>query len=200
METSSSRELSSRVGEFLLRPGEGGDVAERERNLLRRAARGDEGAFRVLVERYREGILNLAYQMLGSADDAEDLTQEVFVRMLKHWRKFKGGSLRPWLYRIAVNLCMTALKKKRARGEVPLDGAEGLEAPTGDPVTAMAVRAALSKMSPKLRAVLLLRELHGLDYIEIAEVLKVPMGTVRSRLSRAREEFKRIWLEMEKEG
>ncbi|HIE08452.1 MAG TPA: RNA polymerase sigma factor [Armatimonadetes bacterium] len=190
------RELFPAVGEFLLRPGEEGCVAEREQDLLRRAGQGDEGAFKVLAERHREGILNLAYQMVGDPEEAEDIAQEVLLRMLRHWRKFRGDNLRPWLFRMTVNLCMTALKRRKRR-EAPLDEVEGLEAKGADPTAMIAVREALSRLSPKLRAVLVLRELHGLDYAEIAQVLKVPVGTVRSRLSRAREEFRRIWLEME---
>lgn len=95
---------------------------------------------------------------------------------------------------------MTALKRRRSSREAPFEDAEGLADARPDLDEALAVREALSRLSPKLRAVLVLRELHGLDYAEIARILRVPVGTVRSRLSRAREEFKRIWLEMEGEG
>ncbi len=176
--------------EFLLCRGKF-DVAE-ERELLSAASRGDEGALREILRRFRGMVVNLAYQMVGNLDDAEDIAQEAFLRMLRFAHRFKGGSLKAWLCRLTVNLCLDHLKRRPK--EEALNGSA--TAPSPDLDEAMAVRWALSKLPPHLRAVLILRELHQLEYAEIAEALRLPLGTVKSRLAEARRKFKEIWLSM----
>src|SRR5438105_12292811 len=178
--------------------GEGSD-----RELVRSAQRGDEQAFRRLVEKYQRRVYQLALGMLKDADEAMDISQETFVRVHRYLPSFKGdSSFFTWTYRIAMNLCLDA-QRRRGRSE-RVDVAEGdeaeIEAAMDPPSHALAgpqrqalneelkgkMEQALSELSENHRAILLLRELEGLSYEELAKVLGIRKGTVMSRLFHAR--------------
>ena len=174
-----------------------------DRGLVRAAQKGDEHAFRELVERYQRRIYQLALGMTKDPDDAMDIAQETFVRVHKYLPSFKGdSSFFTLTYRIATNLCLDAQRKKGRTERV--DVAEGdeaeIEAAMDPPSHALAgpqrqalneelkgkLDEALAGLSENHRAILLLREVEGLSYEELARVLDIRKGTVMSRLFHAR--------------
>jgi RNA polymerase sigma-70 factor (ECF subfamily) len=181
------------------KPPEAGD----DRKLVRAAQKGDAQAFRQLVERYQRRIYQLALGMTKDPDDAMDIAQETFVRVHRYLPSFKGdSSFFTWAYRIGMNLCLDAQRRK---GRVErVDVAEGdeaeIEAAMDPPSAALAgpqraalnselkdkIEEALQGLSENHRAILLLREVEGLSYEELAKVLGIRKGTVMSRLFHAR--------------
>jgi RNA polymerase sigma-70 factor (ECF subfamily) len=162
--------------------------------LLARCRAGERAAFDVLLERYRERVLNLAFQLLREHSAAEDVAQEVFVRAFSKIHEFRGESaLFTWLYQITLNECRA--RTRRAKNFLNFDDCESHEMSTleGQALTKVALECALDQLSEPLRLALVLRELHGLSYEEIARVLKLPIGTVRSRLHEARRRFQEVW-------
>jgi RNA polymerase sigma-70 factor (ECF subfamily) len=167
-----------------------------EARLLERARLGETWALDALMNAHRSRILNLCFQVLRDENEAEDAGQEAFIRAFASLGSFKGkSSFGTWLYRVALNVC---LERKRARRDFEeLDPNIGAPDPKWD--ERLALEWALDRLSEPLRLALVLREWHGLSYEEMALVLDVPVGTVRSRLSAAREEFRRVWTRMEEE-
>jgi RNA polymerase sigma-70 factor (ECF subfamily) len=174
-----------------------------DRGLVRAAQKGDEHAFREHVEKYQRRIYQLALGMTKDPDDAMDIAQETFVRVHKYLPSFKGdSSFFTWTYRIATNLCLDAQRKKGRTERVDVeegDEAE-IEAAMDPPSHALAgpqrqalneelkgkLDEALAGLSENHRAILLLREVEGLSYEELAKVLDIRKGTVMSRLFHAR--------------
>lgn len=176
-------------------------------SLINRCQKADIAAFNEIVARHKGKIYNYLYRMTGSAEDAEDLTQEVFVRMYTSIGSFRAeASLSTWLFRIAGNLCVDAFRRgKKERGlvqslDAPTAGDDGDEGATRDvpdwsrePMTLFKqkelgaqIQAALEKLPPKLRAAVVLHDVEGLPYEEIAAVEAIPLGTVKSRIFNAR--------------
>ncbi|MCX5676298.1 MAG: sigma-70 family RNA polymerase sigma factor [Planctomycetota bacterium] len=170
--------------------------------LVSQTLGGDGAAFGALVERYQDRLYNAIYRLVGSAEDARDLTQDALVKAYENLEGFRGGSsLYTWLFRIAVN---TALSHRRKRkwmhvGLAPVSEDDpGAEAGWADPAAAdpadpvMAaetealVQQALGALDEEHRTVVVLRDIQHCDYREMAEILGVPAGTVKSRLHRAR--------------
>ena len=164
--------------------------------LVARCRAGEREAFGILLHRYRDRIINLAYQLLGQRDDAEDVAQEAFAQAFRSIASYRGeAQFYTWLYRITVNLCLA--RKRRAKHNDSYDD----ELPAATPEysgaaqieTRLAVEQSLHQLSEPLRVALVLREMQGLSYEEIAAILHVPIGTVRSRLSEARRKFREVW-------
>ncbi len=172
------------------------------------ARRGDVEAFNRLVLAYQDEVYALAYRMLGDPDAAADATQETFLSAFRHLRRFRGGSFRGWLLRIATNACYDELRRRGRRPQVPLTEDDEQEAdrrpwmadprPDASPEAALlrqelreTLETCLQRLVPKMRAVLLLVDVHGLDYAEAAAALGLPLGTVKSRLARARAAMRR---------
>jgi RNA polymerase sigma-70 factor (ECF subfamily) len=169
-------------------------------------------ALGTLYERHHGRVYNTAYRVLGSVADAQDVTQEVFLHVADRIRSFRGdASLTSWVYRVTVNLAIDARRRKSRRPLLqsstsrddpdPDLGAPrpGVSPPPGEPGDAVErseadvrVREALDRLSPKLRAVVVLRYLEGLSYEDLADVLQMSIGTVKSRLSRAHGALERI--------
>jgi len=166
--------------------------------LVRACAQGAPEAFRELLARYRRSALTLAYQMLGNAEDAEDVAQEAFVRVFQAIPRFRQeAAFSTWLYRIVTNLCLGRQRRRRPVVELETVAEPSSAESASRQVTAdLVARQVLAELSPALRAVLVLREQEGLSYQEIAVALNVPMGTVRSRLSKARIAFRDRWNEL----
>ena len=165
--------------------------------LVQRASGGDVRAFEVLVRRYQTPILRLCVGMLGDRHAAEDAAQDAFFSAWRSLGRFRGDAqFSTWLYRIATNQCLRDMRRRPARtAELPADlpAAEG-EAPHNRLEAAeagAAVSAAVARLSPEQRVALLLRELGGLSYDQIAEVLGVSMPAVKSRIYHARVELAR---------
>lgn len=166
---------------------------------------GDEKAFEEIVRRYQRQVANIIYLTLGNREEVDDLSQEVFVRVFRSLGRFEfDSSLYSWIYRIAVNLCIDEIRKKRIRKLIPLDfltekKLEGekrsKETSTGSDELLQkekteVVRNALEKLSPIHRTVIVLREYQDLSYGEIAKTLRISPQAVKSRIFRAREELR----------
>lgn len=178
-----------------------------EQELVRAAAGGDTEAFARLVRTYENKIYSLAFRMCGSADDASDIAQEAFLAAWRGLPSFRGDSgFATWLYRLTSNAAIDYLRRqKKQRGDISLDDEElGLDAVDTGPGPQDAaertevrsvVAAGLQELSEGHRQVLVLREIQGLSYEEIADVLEVDLGTVKSRISRARSALRKILLQ-----
>jgi RNA polymerase sigma-70 factor (ECF subfamily) len=166
------------------------------------AAAGDLDAFESLVRRYQGRIVTFARTLTGNAADAEDVAQETFIRAHRAIGRFRGDSLfRTWLYTIAVNVARSHHASRARRQPVWEDsGADGARAfdPPDTAVDAettlgqrQAIDRALAALPDDLRTAVTLRDVHGLEYKEIADALGVPIGTVESRIFRARQRLKK---------
>lgn len=176
------------------------DDRTEEQILVMRAQRGEQDAFRVLVERYQKLVYTLALRMLNVPADAEDAAQEAFLSAWKALPRFRmDAKFSTWLYRLTVNAATDVLRRRRKEPD-SLDDAERLvqaadstdtpeEAAQRAERRAM-VRRAIAALSENHRQILLLREVTGLSYEEIAAALELSPGTVRSRLARARKELR----------
>jgi len=181
--------------------------------LVRRCVAGDAAAWEEIVQRYHRRIYNLCYRFAGSADDAQDLTQEVFIRMYRTLNSYDvgRGAFMTWITTLTRNLLVDHFRKtKHDRLTDSLDANSsdhedamplGERIPDGGPApdsgvqsreTKETVHQALQKLSPELREAVILRDLQDMDYREIATVLKVPEGTVKSRINRGRAELARL--------
>lgn len=181
-----------------------------EKVLLARAKKGEIAAFESLMTAYENRVYTLALRSMGSAQDAADITQEVFLRTWKNLDSFRGdSSFSTWLYRVTSNLCIDFARKRAAEGGMAsIDDAESLAASIADtsrtiqPEQAIEnqelreeLQYALAQLSEEHRKVVLLRDVAGLAYIEIARTLGIEEGTVKSRLARARSALRKILLE-----
>ena len=173
-----------------------------ERVWLDRCCEGDERAIRWILNRYRDRVVRLAAHVLHNSREAEDVAQEAFVKAFRQIKQFRGESgFYAWLYRIVINLCLDRMRRKSATAEIDFEESciSGLASCSTDIETQIVVKQILLSLSPPMRAALVLREVEGFDYVEISEVLGIPLGTVRSRLNTARAQFRRKWLAIQKE-
>jgi len=181
--------------------------------LVTRARQGDRDAYRVLVERYQRRVYHLVYSLVRNREDAADLSQEAFVKVFLHLDTFKGDSnFATWLFRIANNLAIDLIRRRGSSAPVEFeeDAAAIVE---GSEIHAAGIAAhldanpqrqtlrrelgekleeALAQLPEKHRAILLLREVEGLSYEQIAEALEIPPGTVMSRLFHARAKMQKL--------
>src|SRR4030042_4038357 len=174
-------------------------------SLITRFKAGDTSVFEEILLKYQDRIYNLCRYMLGNTHDAEDAAQDVFLKAYQNLNRFKPeASLLTWLYRIAINTCIDyrrkpffeSLFKNSKEGDVFV-----IDQPSDSPSPEKlyeskeignAIQFALGRLSEKLRTVIVLKEIEGLSYEEISEVLDVSIGTVKSRISRAGEELKEL--------
>jgi RNA polymerase sigma-70 factor (ECF subfamily) len=171
----------------------------RERGLLERLRAGDGAAFEELVIAYQHRVFGVALRMLGNGAEAEELAQDVFVRVHRSIGEFRGDAkLSTWLYAITSRLCLNRLTSAERRltrqgedalGRLPSGDADAGALVERSEVTA-ALREAIAALPEERRIVVVLRDLEGLSYEDIAEALELELGTVRSRLHRARMELK----------
>ena len=176
--------------------------------LIKRAANGDEQAFEKLLLAHQKNVYNLCYRMVQDPDDALDLSQEAF---LKAWRSLStyqfDAAFSTWLYRLTTNVCIDFLRRRTRQAHTSLtaedDEEEGREFSVPDPAPGpeeqaitndrkQAVSDAMQKLPEDYRLVLQLRVVEDLPYEQIAQIMQVPVGTVKSRLSRARLQLKKI--------
>ena len=179
---------------------------ERERLLVDQVQAGDRGALGELLGAYHRRVYHLCLRMVSNSDDAAELSQEVLLRAIQHIDGFRGGSkFSTWLLRIAMNLTVSHLRRRKVRSAISLD----LETGDGEAATplrnmiasgrepkpsqsvekkeeAVELAAALESLDPSLKSIMLLRDVQQMDYQQIADVLSLPIGTVKSRLFRAR--------------
>ncbi|MBD3291662.1 MAG: sigma-70 family RNA polymerase sigma factor [Armatimonadia bacterium] len=197
----------------------GKQLTQREIEMLvERARQGDRAAFGQLVDEYKDKIYNYVARMLNDPYEAEDVTQEAFLRAYRSLPRFRGASsFHTWLYRIASNLAIDVVRKRKRQDptfslDEPIESDDGeyeREIPddTGSPEdrtstreTRVAVRRAIMELPEKLRDVMILYELQGETYEDIADILDVPLGTVKSRLFNARNRLKESLEELVEAG
>lgn len=178
---------------------------EQEEKIIARVLGGDTDAFEALVTEYEKNVYHLALKMTGNTEDAADLSQEAFIKAFHSLSSFRGDSkFSVWLYRIVSNVCLDFLRRRSRRQTVSLsmEDEDGEEAQLDIPderqapellleksMTREAVRRGLAQLPPEPRQILLLREIQGLSYEEIASVLGIESGTVKSRIFRARKKL-----------
>ena len=175
---------------------------EQEATIVRKVLGGDANAFETLVLEYEKNVYNIALRMTGNSEDAADMTQEAFIKAYNSLQSFRGDSkFSVWLYRIVSNVCLDFLRSKNRRPTVSLsvedDDGEDAQLDVADEsqspellldrkLTRDSVRRGLDSLPPDYRQILLLREIQGLSYDEIAQALSLEVGTVKSRIFRAR--------------
>ena len=184
-----------------------------ELELVRQAARGSADAFEQLVLAYQTPVYNLALRMTGNPEDALDLSQEAFCRAWRGIASYRFDSaFSTWLYRLTSNVCIDFLRRQKKRKTVPLQYTDedeeprdlSIPDPSPGPEETLLARAereqvarALARLEPEYREALTLRVINGLSYTEIAKILNIREGTVKSRIARAREKMR---IAMQKTG
>jgi RNA polymerase sigma-70 factor (ECF subfamily) len=171
--------------------------------LIQAARGGDLDSFNHLVLAYQDMVYNQAYRMIGEEESADDATQNAFISAYKHLGSFRGGSFKAWLLRIVTNACYDELRRRKRRPTIPLepldDAGEEVESPNWmvDPadrpeeqVQRMelqnAIQHCLDNLPDDFRSAVVMVDVQGLDYSEAAESIGTPIGTIKSRLARAR--------------
>lgn len=179
-----------------------------DKHIVAQARRGDLSAFEELVTRYEKRVYAIALRSSGSPEDAADITQEVFLKAWRSMESFRGDSgFSTWLFRITMNMCVDHARRRQTQPKTqPLvQGEEDDERPIPDTAPTpeehlenselgRELAAALDEVSDEHRRIVLLRDVSGMSYTEIAEVLEISEGTVKSRLSRARIALRKILL------
>jgi RNA polymerase sigma-70 factor (ECF subfamily) len=186
-------------------------------NLVRHCLAGDQHAWQQLVASQHRRIYAICYRFTGSASDAEDLTQDVFLKLYRNLASFdtQRGTFQTWITTLARNLLVDHFRRTRLdRATTSLDASLSLDASSNNPGPTLAdsladprpsqhshaaglelratIQQALAQLSPELREAVVLRDLEDMDYKEIAQVLRIPEGTVKSRISRGRGELARL--------
>ncbi len=183
-------------------------MADEERRLVEVAQRGDSESFNALVRLFEGRVYNLCYRMLGDADSAADAAQDAFLAAFRNLRSFRGGSFRSWMLRIATNTCYDVLRVRKRRPSVsldidvddesassPLQIADTAESPDDFAQRrelAAAIQDGLTALPDEQRIVLILSDIQGLAYEEIAQITNSNLGTVKSRLSRGRARLREV--------
>jgi RNA polymerase sigma-70 factor (ECF subfamily) len=169
------------------------ESAAQERQWVGRCRLGDEVALGYLIARHRNKLVRTAGNLLRDRHEAEDVAQEAFLKAFRELGKLRDDrAFSGYLYRICVRLCMDRLRLKRAE-LVEFDSAQPHQG--GAVENRVVIEKLLAQLPPDLRTTLVLREMEQLSYEEVAELMRVPVGTVRSRLHTARERFRKLWIE-----
>lgn len=171
-------------------------------SLIKQFIDGDESVFSELLKRHKEKVRNIIYITLSNNDGVDDIAQEVFITVYRHLKSFRFESqFTTWLYRITINKCKDHLRKKNIRSIfLPLKDEEPVfESINEDTDIRHIVRNAIATLPDKLRIPLVLKDLEGFSYQEIADTMGCEIGTVKSRIFRAREALKKILKPLEKE-
>lgn len=174
---------------------------DNEQTLIYHARRGDLNAFNRLVLHYQDQVYTTAYRIMGDPDSAADTTQETFITAFRRLETYRGGSFRAWLIRIATNTCYDELRRRKRRPATSIEDLSSAESDDGPPLPDhsaspeeiaeqhelnAAVQGCIGALNEDQRLVLVMSDIQGFSYQEIAATMGVQMGTVKSRLSRAR--------------
>ncbi len=174
-----------------------------EAQLIRLAQDGDLDSFNHLVLKYQDMVYNQAYRMIGESEAAEDSAQDAFIIAYRKLDTYRGGSFKAWLLRIVTNLCYDELRRRKRRPTIQLepvdqddeeiesprwlmDTAESPEQSTERAELSRAIQRCLNDLPPEFRSIVTLVDIQGFDYFEAAQSIGSPLGTVKSRLARAR--------------
>ncbi len=186
---------------------------EIDEGLIRDFLQGKEAAFEMLVYRYEKKLYTLCYHYMGSQEDTLDITQEIFLRVYRYLPKFRfEAAFSTWVYRLAINTCLDFIRKQKKVVLFPLEDSSFKQEEIKESFTSawnqpekelervelgQAVRACLASLPEEQRAPLALKEFQEMSYAEISLILKIPLGTVRSRINRGRHKLKKIFIERE---
>ncbi len=185
----------------------GGEGLLTENDFIKKCKKGNREAFNRLFEIYQSQVVNIAYSMLSDREDAYDAAQEVFVRVYKNIGSFKEeSSFNTWLYRIITNVCSDILRKRQKTSKVisisnMMGEDNDIDIPDDSPTPEenielterqRAVKDAISQLREEYRVVITMCDIEGMSYDDIAEMLGIPKGTVKSRINRARSSLKKI--------
>ena len=168
--------------------------------LIKRFQDGDLSAYDIIVRRYKDQLLNFAYRFLGNSEESEDVVQETFLRLYRNRHAYRQiAKFSTWIYTIAGNLAKTELRKRKRRKLVSIsdmgfedkeyeieDQAADTERSAESALTDKIIQKAINELSPRFKQVILLRDVQELSYEEIGKILNIPLGTVKSRVNRAR--------------
>jgi RNA polymerase sigma-70 factor (ECF subfamily) len=188
-----------------------GKFSPSDAELIERCLRKDNTAWDAVVARFRRKVFHIAYKFTGKHDDAEDLTQEIFLRVFRSLEKFnRDADFSTWLSSVARNHCIDHYRASKREREVLVEDLVAFDlapASSGNPHRALEerdrrsfVRRGLEMLPEKLREAVVLRDLQGLSYQEMADRLHLPEGTVKSRINRGREELARLLLRAQQPG
>jgi RNA polymerase sigma-70 factor (ECF subfamily) len=178
---------------------------ESDGELVARCKNGDMSAFDLIVHKHKVPLINFAYRFIGDRYTAEDLVQETFVRVYKNIKRYRedAASFRTWMYRIAANLCKNELRNRSTRSRILVNSAIGAQSGGDRMEEALddsmgpdlqleerelqrVLAQTISRLPEKLRISIILRDIEGMTYEEISRVINRPIGTVKSRINRAR--------------
>jgi len=177
---------------------------ESDEILIEKTKKGEVEAFSPLIERYKMLVYRVVYRFVGNRDDAEDLTQEVFIKVYRSIKDFKSGMpFLPWISKIAINQAINFIKRERKKQPESIEWIGNHKADEKDDPVEMIrnkmlkerISRAMEKLPEKDRTIIILRIEEELSYDEISKILKIPKGTVMSRLARAREKLREIFYE-----
>ena len=171
-----------------------------DEELIERFQNGDLYAFDLIVRRYKDQLLNFAFRFLGNLEEAEDVVQETFLRLYRNKKAYRQiAKFSTWLYTITSNLAKTELRKRKRRRLVSIsdmgyddkeyeieDQRANTERDVDSIMHEKLIQEAIQELSPRFREVIILRDVQELSYEEVGEILKIPLGTVKSRVNRAR--------------
>jgi RNA polymerase sigma factor (sigma-70 family) len=193
------------------RPLDEGKLSPSDAELIERCLRKDNSAWEPIVARYRRKVFHIAYKFTGKHDEAEDLTQEIFLKVFRSLDKFnRDADFSTWLSSVARNFCIDNYRAGKREREVLVEDLVAFDlapAVSGNPHRALEdqdrrsfLRRGLDQLPDKLREAVVLRDLQGLSYQEMADRLGLPEGTVKSRINRGREELARLLLRAHQPG
>jgi RNA polymerase sigma-70 factor (ECF subfamily) len=171
-----------------------------DEELIAQFQNGDLYAFDIIVQRYKDQLLNFAYRFLGNYEEAEDVVQETFLRLYRNRHAYRQiAKFSTWLYTITSNLSKTELRKRKRRKLVSIsdlgydekeyeleDSHADTERDVDSVLKEEIIQKAIEELPPRFRQVVILRDIKGLSYEEVGKILKIPLGTVKSRVNRAR--------------
>lgn len=174
-----------------------------ETSLINSAQQGDLNAFNTLILHYQDAVFNTALRILGDEDQAQDAAQEAFISAFQSIKSFRGGSFKAWLLRTVTNACLDELRRQKRRPTTPLEpetsDGEEMDSPKWLADSSMtpaqkaeadelehAIQHCLDALPTEFRTAVVLADVQGMDYTEVAATVRVPLGTIKSRLARAR--------------
>ncbi len=213
-----TKRLSGNGGNLSILAGAQNGISEEDARILRGLRSGVEGAYEELIERYEHPVYSMVYRLLGNQSDACDVVQEVFLKVFRGVGSFREqSSLRTWVYRIAVNEAHNHRRwfARHCRREVPLEKEnlehDGVVEYAHDPgpspydqaldtETRVLVERALTRINPLFRTAVVLRDIQNMSYEEIADILQISLGTVKSRIVRGREALRRELSQQTQQG
>lgn len=171
--------------------------------LIKKARRGDGHAFSMLIENHERFVFNVVYRIVGNAEDARDVSQEAFIKAFKNFETYdESSAFSTWLYRIAVNTAIDYIRRRKKENSISFEdyivdennhnGDSGIEEKVISKEGVKNIISAVNMLDDEFKTVIVLRDMEGLDYKEISDITGLPLGTVKSRLSRGRGKLRQI--------